>query len=654
MSDTKLKSSNIGDLAITHDKLHTTMDLTGKTVTIATPTADTHPATKVYVDTEVANLIDSAPGTLDTLNELAAAINDDANFNATIASSIATKLPLAGGTMTGVIAGFESTGIDDNATSTAITIDSSENVTLANGAILKVKDAFGDTAMQFNVLSSGSNSGRINVDPDNTGANSQLSIFIDNSEKVVVDSSGNVGIGTSSPSGLAKTLNIDGGSSGASVALDGGDNFVVMYTGATVGDPTSIFSNTGFKFATATSKAAAGFAERMRIDSSGNVGIGTSSPSCELTVSSGASSVPAHSYTQLEIESASHSAIQLSGSTGAEQWLWFADDTTATPVGGITYYHGGPYMGFRVESAERMRIDSSGNVGIGSSSPSEKLTIQSGNINFMGGTNDAQYIKFGDTGDDDIGSILYYHGNNNMVFTTNASEAMRIDSSGNVGIGTSSPSAKLHVDVTGDGGAKISASGQANLDLNITGTTDGCAIRFGDGGADNRGGIRYQHSEDSMRFYTNGNTERMRIDSAGIVTKPYQPAFCAIKNGQMTETSGDNVITGWTTKFDTGSDFNNSTNRFIAPVGGTYHFSLNVMVPLTSGDVQFRIFKNGVRWVGSNDTYDGGSYSQVCVTTAMPLSTNDYVEFVAYSNQTNSNIIVYTSDYSHITGHLIG
>ena len=101
MSDTKIKSSNIGNLAVTHDKLHTTMDLTAKTVTVATPSAATHPATKAYVDTEVANLIDSAPGTLNTLNELAAAVNDDANFNATIASSIATKLPLAGGTMTG-------------------------------------------------------------------------------------------------------------------------------------------------------------------------------------------------------------------------------------------------------------------------------------------------------------------------------------------------------------------------------------------------------------------------------------------------------------------------------------------------------------------------------------------------------------------------
>jgi hypothetical protein len=101
MSDTKIKTSNIGNLAVTHALLHTDMDLTSKTVQVATPTSNTHPATKAYVDTEVANLIDSAPGTLDTLNELAAAVNDDANFNATIASSIATKLPLAGGTLTG-------------------------------------------------------------------------------------------------------------------------------------------------------------------------------------------------------------------------------------------------------------------------------------------------------------------------------------------------------------------------------------------------------------------------------------------------------------------------------------------------------------------------------------------------------------------------
>jgi hypothetical protein len=79
----------------------------GTTATITNLTApsnDLDAATKKYVDDEVAALVDSAPGTLDTLNELAAALGDDADFANTITTSIATKLPLAGGTMTGAIA----------------------------------------------------------------------------------------------------------------------------------------------------------------------------------------------------------------------------------------------------------------------------------------------------------------------------------------------------------------------------------------------------------------------------------------------------------------------------------------------------------------------------------------------------------------------
>ena len=58
-------------------------------------------ATTAYTDTAIANLVDSAPGTLNTLNELASALGDDANFSTTVTNSIATKLPLAGGTLTG-------------------------------------------------------------------------------------------------------------------------------------------------------------------------------------------------------------------------------------------------------------------------------------------------------------------------------------------------------------------------------------------------------------------------------------------------------------------------------------------------------------------------------------------------------------------------
>ena len=66
-----------------------------------TPVDLTTYATQSYVDTEIANLVDSAPTSLDTLNELAAALNDDANFATTVTNSLATKAPLADPALTG-------------------------------------------------------------------------------------------------------------------------------------------------------------------------------------------------------------------------------------------------------------------------------------------------------------------------------------------------------------------------------------------------------------------------------------------------------------------------------------------------------------------------------------------------------------------------
>ena len=76
----------------------------GGNPTTSTQTAGdstTRIATTAFVSTAVANLVDSAPATLNTLNELAAAIGDNATFSSTMTTSIATKLPLAGGTLTG-------------------------------------------------------------------------------------------------------------------------------------------------------------------------------------------------------------------------------------------------------------------------------------------------------------------------------------------------------------------------------------------------------------------------------------------------------------------------------------------------------------------------------------------------------------------------
>ena len=67
--------------------------------------ADTAEAdAKTYADTEIAALVDSSPAAMNTLNELAAALGDDASFSTTVTNSIATKLALAGGTMSGDIA----------------------------------------------------------------------------------------------------------------------------------------------------------------------------------------------------------------------------------------------------------------------------------------------------------------------------------------------------------------------------------------------------------------------------------------------------------------------------------------------------------------------------------------------------------------------
>jgi hypothetical protein len=84
--------------------LGSNLDANNYTVTgLAAPASSTDAATKGYVDTAVSAVIDGSPALLDTLNELSAAINDDANFATTITNSIGTKVSKSGDTMTGAL-----------------------------------------------------------------------------------------------------------------------------------------------------------------------------------------------------------------------------------------------------------------------------------------------------------------------------------------------------------------------------------------------------------------------------------------------------------------------------------------------------------------------------------------------------------------------
>ena len=83
-------------------------------------------------------------------------------------------------------------------------------------------------------------------------------------------------------------------------------------------------------------------------------------------------------------------------------------------------------------------INGSGQVGIGTASPSRNLTVSSSgqtDLAIIAGTSASAQLQFGDSGDDNIGQIEYNNSDNSMAFYANASEAMMIHSAGNVSIG---------------------------------------------------------------------------------------------------------------------------------------------------------------------------------------------------------------------------
>ena len=126
IANNAISASMIQSAAVTDAKLHSTLDLSGKTLTLpatAIPSASTATtqaasdnstkiATTAYVTTAIGNLVDSAPGALDTLNELAAALGDDASFSSTVTTSLATKAPINNPTFTGSISHASDLTID--------------------------------------------------------------------------------------------------------------------------------------------------------------------------------------------------------------------------------------------------------------------------------------------------------------------------------------------------------------------------------------------------------------------------------------------------------------------------------------------------------------------------------------------------------------
>jgi len=363
----------------------------------------------------VAAITDSAPVTLDTLNELAAALGDDPNFATTTATSIGTKMPLAGGTFTGNVTFSSTTTFNDDITLNVAKLLKSSNNPASN--FLDFDDDSTTHNPDGNVTTLASVSGialATNLN-DGGGGNFTISTGSTGTELLRITTAGDAafaGIITVNGGGIDidnnddVRLRFDNASvfkAGLQVVTTAGD----MIAGSAVND-FAIRAQENMLFATG------GNTERMRIDSSGNIRFTGTAPNSGDEI------------TQLNFYNTT-SSINLARITGIRQ------------AGGSNY---GALTFSTTNSgtiSEKMRIDSSGNVGINQTNPNDlsngattlhitgTVTSKAGGIRLD--SSDASvlcYIYPDSVNGISIGSLS----NHNYRVVTNGSERMRIDSIG--------------------------------------------------------------------------------------------------------------------------------------------------------------------------------------------------------------------------------
>jgi len=214
---------------------------------------------------------------------------------------------------------------------------------------------------------------------------------------------------------------------------------------------------------------------------------------------------------------------------------------------------------------------------------------------------------------------------------------------GKVGIGSSSPVRQLEIKDDG-------TLGQAIVGI-IADAGDPAGIFMGTTSNNNAGGVRYFTDTNKLTLRAN-DEDRLLIDSAGIVTKPYQPAFHAMSGAEINTTSstGAIIVEFSSALVNTGGNYSTTNDRFTAPVAGVYKFSVGFM-SMDDRQNRFGFFKNGsiqgdVGYVvGQN--YQRTSY-ELCVT----LAVNDYVDFRTNVNAGSEGCL--HQNYRYFTGYLIG
>ncbi len=294
------------------------------------------------------------------------------------------------------------------------------------------------------------------------GGNSAVKFFSGNSERLRITSAGDVGIGAASTA--ASRLRVYTNTDNAYVArfdqAHPTGRGVLIDTDATVNtDPALWVKNASDTI--------------MWAGSGGNVGIGTSSPSYALDLQNAQGGVLA----RFKDSDSSHSGIVIAGDTAAG---WVGNSASNTGEG-IYYQNSLNAMRMYTSGSERLRITSSGNVGIGTSSPAALLHVQNASdaasrvviTHISGGNSYGGYIQ-------SLGAGANQGLAFGRRFNSNETEAMRITSGGSVGIGTSSPAEKLEIANAGSANLKLNNT-SAGIDLTIGAQASAARITAGSG-----------------------------------------------------------------------------------------------------------------------------------------------------------------------------
>ena len=347
VADKKLYTKDAGGAIVELGINPTTIDINAGTIDGTTIGATT-PSTGVFTNV-TGTLLTAAQPNITSLGTITSLVATTADINAgTIDGTVIGGSTAAAATVTT----FTSTGIDDNATSTAITIDASENVGIGTSSPSEVLHIGGASTTKLQISSTSAtgisgihfgdpadvNSGRVQYEH----TTDHMGLFTNNAERMRIDSSGNVGIGTSSP---ARTLEITAaGTVAQRWSNTSANNYVEM---GTTGGSVRFGTNSGaFNLLTGGDAAYAGEATALTVDASGNVGIGTSSPARAL-----------------HVNSASGIVGTIEG-TGVRSFLSFNNSSLANDST-IKLGADGNNLTFYSNSAERMRIDSIGNLLVG-------------------------------------------------------------------------------------------------------------------------------------------------------------------------------------------------------------------------------------------------------------------------------------------------